>query len=146
MTIQTKDRNNADLDIASNTVAGAEVPLNQLADAAGTLISPATETTLATLAAGMSAHDEVAADGHAGMVILAKRRDSDASAMVADGDFGYLSLDENQRLKVSTQPATYVLGSGSITALPGCIDVALQLHGEENSVDEVGADRDNDFT
>ena len=116
MTILTKDRNNADLDIASNTVAGAEVPLNQLADAAGTLISPATETTLATLAAGMSAHDEVAADGHAGFVMLAKRRDSDASAMVQDGDFGYLSLDENQRLKVSTQPATYVLGTGNITA------------------------------
>jgi hypothetical protein len=35
---------------------------------------------------------------------------------------------------------------GGITALPGCIDVALQWHGEEDSVDEDGADRDNDFT
>jgi hypothetical protein len=76
----------------------------------------ATEATVALLAGALSAHDEVAADGHAGLVILAKRRDEDTTAMVANGDFGYLSLDENQRLKVSTQPASYVVGSGSITA------------------------------
>lgn len=76
---------------------------------------------LASLAAALSAHDEVAADGHAGMVMLAKRRDSDASAMVADGDFGYISLDENQRVKVSTQPASYVDITGSITAVQATI-------------------------
>ena len=115
MTIQTKDRSGADLDIASNTVGGEEVPLNQLANAAGTLISPATEATLQAIADGMAAHDAVAADGHAGMVILAKRRDSDATAMVQDGDFGFLSLDENQRLKVASQPASYVDITGDIT-------------------------------
>lgn len=76
---------------------------------------------LASLANALSAHDEVAADGHAGMVMLAKRRDSDASAMVADGDFGYFSLDENQRLKVSTQPATYIDITGNITAVQATI-------------------------
>ena len=116
MTIRTKDRDNADLDIASNTVGAQEVPLNQLANAAGVLISPATEATLAVIAAGMSEHDSVAVDGHPGMVMLAKRRDSDATAMVQDGDFGFFSLDENQRLKVSTQPASYTPGAGNITA------------------------------
>jgi hypothetical protein len=35
---------------------------------------------------------------------------------------------------------------GGITALLGGIDVALRWHGEEDSVGEDGADRDNDFT
>lgn len=73
-------------------------------------------TAVNSLAAAISNHDAIAADGHGGMVILAKRRDSDASAMVADGDFGYISLDENQRVKVATQPASVDSGSGSITA------------------------------
>jgi hypothetical protein len=81
----------------------------------------ATEVTLATIAAAIDAHDAVAADGHSGMVVLAKRRDSDASAMVADGDFGFLSLDENQRLKVSSQPASYVDITGDITAVQATI-------------------------
>ena len=80
------------------------------------IASPATEATLAAIAAGMSEHDSVAVDGHPGMVMLAKRRDSDATAMVQDGDFGFFSLDENQRLKVSTQPASYTVGTGNITA------------------------------
>lgn len=121
MTIQTKDRNNADLDIASNTVAGAEVPLNQLADAAGTLISPATETTLATLASAVSAHDGVAVDGGAGLVLLVRRRDSDAEPVVTDGDFTYLNIDEEGRLKVATKPASYPDITGSITAVQATI-------------------------
>ena len=49
MTIRTKDRDNTDLDIASNTVSGEEVPLNQLANAAGALMNPASEETLELL-------------------------------------------------------------------------------------------------
>jgi hypothetical protein len=76
----------------------------------------ATEATLAALEAAVDFHDAVAADGHAGVVMLAKRRDSDLSAMVADGDFAFLSVDETQRLKVSTQPASYINATGNITA------------------------------
>jgi hypothetical protein len=49
MTIPVRDRNGADLNLASNTVASEEVPVNQLANAAGALIDPATETTLAAI-------------------------------------------------------------------------------------------------
>lgn len=100
-------------------VSASALPLPSGAAAEATL--EAARVLLASLAAALSAHDEVAADGHAGMVMLAKRRDSDASAMVADGDFGYFSLDENQRLKVSTQPATYIDITGNITAVQATI-------------------------
>lgn len=77
---------------------------------------PVTAASLTTIASAVSTHDAVATDGHGGMVMLAKRRDSDATAMVQDGDFGFISLDENQRVKVSTQPASYAVGTGNITA------------------------------
>jgi hypothetical protein len=97
----------AELRAAPVPVSAASLPLPAGA---------ATEATLATLAGAVSNHDAVAADGHAGVVMLAKRRDSDATAMVQDGDFGFISLDENQRVKVSTQPASYVPATGNITA------------------------------
>lgn len=49
MTIRTKDRTNADLDIASSTVGGEEVPVNILANAAGVPINPATQEAVAAL-------------------------------------------------------------------------------------------------
>ena len=55
MTIRTKDRDNADLDIASNTVGAQEVPLNQIANAAGALIDPATDAMLAAISAKLPA-------------------------------------------------------------------------------------------
>jgi len=100
-------------------VSAAALPLPSGASTEATL--EAARVLLASLAAALSAHDEVAADGHPGVVMLAKRRDSDASAMVADGDFGYFSLDENQRLKVSSQPATYTDITGNITAVQATI-------------------------
>ena len=109
----------AELRATALPVSAAALPLPSGAAAEATL--EAARVLLASLAAALSAHDEVAADGHPGMVMLAKRRDSDASAMVADGDFGYFSLDENQRLKVSTQPATYTDITGSITAVQATI-------------------------
>ena len=135
--ILTQDRDQTNIAIAARESGGVLYPRNHLINAAGTDINPATaedvallgtEATLeaarvllASMAAALSAHDEVAADGHAGMVMLAKRRDSDAAAMVADGDFGYISLDENQRVKVSTQPATYTDITGNITAVQATI-------------------------
>lgn len=87
----------------------------------GGTILEAIETLITALRGAVDNHDAVATDGHGGMVMLAKRRDSDATAMVADGDFGFISLDENQRVKVSTQPATYVDITGDITAVQATI-------------------------
>lgn len=55
MTILTKDRDNADLDIAAENRGGIEYPLNHLLDAAGTKIDPATEATLAAVNAKLPA-------------------------------------------------------------------------------------------
>lgn len=74
------------------------------------------KTAVELVATSISQHDEVAVDGHGGVVMLAKRRDSDLAATVSDGDFGYISLDENQRVKVATQPASVDSASGNITA------------------------------
>lgn len=49
MTIQTKDRDNANLDIAAENRGGIEYPLNHILNAAGAKIDPATEATLAAL-------------------------------------------------------------------------------------------------
>lgn len=49
MTIQTKDRNLADLDIAATDHGGVQMPVNHLADSAGNTIDPATEATMAAL-------------------------------------------------------------------------------------------------
>ena len=121
--ILTKDRTDAPIALAAKDNAGVLFPRNLLVDTAGADVSPANEVTLASvlaavqsLATAISQHDEIATDGHGGLVMLAKRRDSDASAMVSDGDFGYISLDENQRVKVATQPASVDSGAGSITA------------------------------
>jgi hypothetical protein len=119
MTIGADGVNDGDINSANPMpVSGAFWQATQPVSAAALPLpaGAATEATLAALATALGNHDAVADDGRAGFVILAKRRDSDAAAMVADGDLGFLSLDETQRLKVSTQPASYVLGIGSITA------------------------------
>jgi hypothetical protein len=125
MTIQTKDRAGADLNIASNTVGGEEVPLNQLANAVGTLINPATQETLATIAAAVKAEDSAHADGDFGMLILAQRRDTDATAVSGDGDYGTLKMDEEGRLKVSSKPASYADITGDITAVQATISTPV---------------------
>ena len=87
-----------------------------VADSGAAVTLSSVLSALTALATAISQHDEIATDGHGGLVMLAKRRDSDAAAAVSDGDFGYISLDENQRVKVATQPASVDSGSGSITA------------------------------
>lgn len=89
---------------------------NAFADVATEVTLESVLTAINTLTSSISQHDAIATDGHGGMVILCKRRDSDATSMIGDGDFGYISLDENQRVKVATQPASVDSGSGSITA------------------------------
>lgn len=56
MTIQTKDRNGADLDLAAKNIGGVEYPRNILTDPAGNELTPASESAvnaLATLLAGL---------------------------------------------------------------------------------------------
>jgi hypothetical protein len=92
--ILTKDRDDADIAIAAKDVAGVLVPRNMLVDTSGADITPATEATLGTLAAAVSNHNAVAADGHTGIVMLVRRRDSDVEPMVDDGDLTFLNIDE----------------------------------------------------
>lgn len=138
--ILTKDRNDANIAIAAKNVGGVLIPRNILTDPAGNNVTPltdvqlraaavpvsaaalplpagaASETTLAALLAAFKAEDSVSADGDLGMLILAQRRDTDATAVSADGDYGTLKSDEEGRLKVSTKPASFALVSGNITA------------------------------
>ena len=62
------------------------------------------------------ATDTPFANGDTGLLLLAKRRDSDSTSVSADGDYTTLNMDEAGRLKVSTQPGTTAPTSGNITA------------------------------
>jgi hypothetical protein len=81
----------------------------------------ATEATLATAASAVGAHDAAAANGRAGMVVLVRRRDSDAEPTVDDGDLTFLNIDEEGRLKTSSKPASYPDITGDITAIQATI-------------------------
>jgi hypothetical protein len=77
---------------------------------------PVSATGLTSLAAAIKAEDAAAADGESGIAILAVRRDADTSGAGADGDYAHLYVDEQGRLKVAAQPASYPIVTGSITA------------------------------
>jgi hypothetical protein len=83
--------------------------------------SPATETTLATIAGAVGAHDTAAVAGRPGMVMLVRRRDEDGELTVEDGDFTFLNMNEEGRLKVATKPALYPDITGNITAVQATI-------------------------
>lgn len=55
-------------------------------------------------------------NGDPGLLMLAKRRDSDSTSVSADGDYTTLNMDEAGRLKVSTQPGTTAAVKANITA------------------------------
>lgn len=91
-------------------------PVAVSADALPLPAGAATEATLSTLAGAVKAEDSASADGDPGIVLLAQRRDSDTTAVSADGDYATLKLDEAGRLKVATQPASYAATTGNIGA------------------------------
>lgn len=114
------------VELGATTLAALEtVSVGNTVDVtAATLPLPtgaATETTLATLATIVSAHDAIAVDGGPGVPVLVRRRDSDAEPIVLDGDLTYLNIDEEGRLKVATKPASYPDITGSITAVQATI-------------------------
>ncbi|MEY2689930.1 MAG: hypothetical protein RL375_4130 [Pseudomonadota bacterium] len=146
--ILTKDRADANLDIAAKELAGVKYPRNILVDPDGNDLVPAsqataaalnviaaaiqsavdqintktaTQATLAALAAAVKAEDSASADGDSGIVLLAQRRDTDATAVSTDGDYGTLKMDEEGRLKVSSKPASYADITGDITAVQATI-------------------------
>jgi len=81
----------------------------------------ATETTLATIAGAVSAHNAAAESLRPGMVFLVRRRDVDSELTVADGDFSFLNINDEGRLKVTTKPAVYQDVVGNITAIQATI-------------------------
>ena len=119
--ILSKDRDGTNIAIAAKDDAGILIPRNLLRNTAGADINPATEGTLAILAAAVKAEDSAAVDGDSGIVLLAQRRDTDATAVSADGDYGTLKMDEEGRLKVSSKPASYADITGDITAVQATI-------------------------
>lgn len=104
-------------DIATDEIGGIHYPISKIAvgdlDAA-TLVSAANP--LPVGGAFVQAEDAASASGDYGVVILAQRRDTDTTAVDADGDYATLKSDETGRLKVAAQPASYALVSGNITA------------------------------
>lgn len=123
--IRTKDRDDNDLDIAAKEVGGVQYPRNILVDGTGAEIAPATQATLSAIAAAVKAEDSASADGDSGVVMLAQRRDTDASAVSTDGDYGTLKMDEEGRLKVSSKPASYADITGDITAVQASISTPV---------------------
>lgn len=125
--ILTKDRADANLDIAAKEIGGVKFPRNVLTDPSGNDITPLTDAALraspvpvscADLAALVSAlHEEDTphVSGDMGQLMLAIRSDTDAPT-ANDGDYTILKMDEEGRLKVSTKPASYAFVSGNITA------------------------------
>lgn len=65
-------------------------------------------------------------NGDTGLLLLAKRRDSDTTSVSADGDYTTLNMDESGRLKVSTQPGSTAAVNGSITANGQTISINVE--------------------
>lgn len=114
--ILTTDRTAANLDIAAKEITGVKYPRNILTDPSGTDITPATEATLATLAAAVRAEDTAHTSGDVGIMPLAVRADGETTLSIPDGDYAPLQVNSVGRLKVATMPGAYAIVTGSITA------------------------------
>jgi hypothetical protein len=93
------------------SAAALPLPAGAATDATLALL----QTLLTTIAGSIQAHNSPFADGAVGQVMLAKRRDSDSTA-VADGDLNILNMDEEGRLKVASKPASYAATVGNVTS------------------------------
>ena len=65
-------------------------------------------------------------NGDPGLLMLAKRRDSDTTSVSADGDYTTLNMDEAGRLKVSTQPGTTAAVTANITANAQTVPIKVE--------------------
>ena len=78
---------------------------------------------LGTLA---KATDTPFSNGDPGVLLLAKRRDSDSTSVSADGDYTTLNMDEAGRLKVSTQPGAAAAVTANITANAQTVPIKVE--------------------
>lgn len=76
---------------------------------------PISATTLTTIAGAVKNEDAAASSGDAGIPLLGMRYAADTPTTDADGDYTFLKIDEEGRLKVSSKPASYTDITGDIT-------------------------------
>lgn len=118
--------------LATDDIGGVQFPRTKLVigadgvndgDVSASNPLPVTSASLSALASAVKIEDTASASGDPGVVILAQRRDTDASAADADGDYVTLKMDEAGRLKVAVQPASYPLTTGNITSATSTVPV-----------------------
>jgi hypothetical protein len=120
--IPAKDGNDALVDLATHLIGGEHHGAFLPSDpGTGAPFKAADDATLAAILEAVGAHDAAATPGRGGMVVLVRRRDSDAEPTVADGDLTFLNIDEEGRLKVASKPASYADVTGDITAVQATI-------------------------
>lgn len=93
---------------------------NAFEDISTAALQTAGNASLAALAALPTAEDSQAVPGSSGMPILGVRMDSDAPT-ADDGDWTWLKLDEEGRLKVATKPASISQTVGNLQALASTV-------------------------
>ena len=106
--------------LATDDIAGVHYPRTKLVHGADGVnegdVSKANPLPVVLTLGPVKAKDAASGGTDPGVVILAQRRDADTTAVDADGDYSAIMVDENGRLKVSGQPASYPLVTGAITA------------------------------
>lgn len=98
---------------------GTSMPVT---DASSQSILSALQALIATIAGTIALADSPFVAGSPGQIMLAKRRDSDSTA-VADGDLNTLNMDEEGRLKVASKPASYIATVGNVTSATSTVFV-----------------------
>jgi hypothetical protein len=120
--IPAKDGNDALVDLATHLIGGEHHGAFLPSDpGTGAPFKAADDATLTAILEAVGAHDAAATPGRGGVVVLVRRRDSDAEPTVADGDLTFLNIDEEGRLKVASKPASYPDITGDITAVQATI-------------------------
>lgn len=99
-------------------VSRLSLPTNRGQEAPGATSGLAQDSTFAQV---IKAEDSASVSGDKGIPFLALRWTSDAPTTDADGDYTFLKLDEEGRLKVSAKPASYPDITGDITAVQATI-------------------------
>lgn len=99
-------------------VSRLSLPTNRGQEAPGATSGLAQDSTFAQV---IKAEDSASVSGDKGIPMLGLRWASDAPTTDADGDYTFLKLDEEGRLKVSTKPASYSDTTGDITAVQATI-------------------------
>lgn len=95
----------------------------QLVRVVGVTGAEGSKTVGLDLGSTVRATDTPFTNGDPGVLMLAKRRDEDTTAVSNNGDYTTLNMDEIGRLKVAVQPAGYPLSTGTITSASSTVPV-----------------------